>query len=94
MKAKAKRILTLLLVLTMALSLVEPALAADDASGSTLRLSTAEGSVTVKDASGKEKTVRDDMRLYNGYTVETGKSSSAYITIDDSKAVKLDSLGK
>lgn len=89
-----KRIASLFLTLVLALSLAAPAAAAEDASGTTVRLAEANGTVTVKDAAGKAKTTRTDMRLYNGYTIETGASSSAYISLDDSKAIKLGSSGK
>ena len=88
-----ERMLSLLLALTMAFALAEPA-AAESASGTTLRLSDMTGSVTVRDSSGKEKSARADMRLYNGCTVETGDGASAFITLDDVKAVMLDASGK
>ena len=89
-----KRFLSLMLTVLLLCSLCVPALAADSAVGTTLRLSEIKGTVTVKDAAGKDKTARDGMRLYNGYTVETGKSSSVFITLDDTKAVKLDASSK
>jgi len=88
-----KRITSLLLALTLAFSLCVPALA-EDAAGTTLRLEETTGTVKVKDAAGADKTARAGMRLYNGYTVETGASSSGYISLDDTKAVKLDASGK
>ena len=88
-----KRITSLLLALTLAFSLCVPALA-EDAAGTTLRLEETTGTVKVKDAAGADKTARTGMRLYNGYTVETGASSSGYISLDDTKAVKLDASGK
>ena len=88
-----KRITSLLLALTLAFSLCVPALA-EDATGTTLRLEETTGTVKVKDAAGADKTARAGMRLYNGYTVETGASSSGYISLDDTKAVKLDASGK
>ncbi len=89
-----KRFLSLMLTVLLLCSLCVPALAADSAVGTTLRLSEIKGTVTVKDAAGKDKTARDGMRLYNGYTVETGQSSSVFITLDDTKAVKLDASSK
>ncbi len=62
----------------------------EKASGTTMRLVSQSGTVTVRDASGSEVSVRDDMRLYDGYTVETDEKSSAYIRLDDTKTVKLD----
>ena len=89
-----KRFFSWILVLSILLALTVPAMAADDATGTTLRLEEANGTVTVKDAAGTEKTARAGMRLYNGYTIATGASSSAYISLDEAKAVKLDSSGK
>ncbi|MBE7003669.1 MAG: hypothetical protein E7425_05190 [Ruminococcaceae bacterium] len=91
---RMKQLWSMLLALTLALSLAAPATAAEDATATTIRLSEIEGTVIVKDQSGKEKTARADMRIYSGYSIETGKSSSAYITLDDSKAIMLDALGK
>lgn len=89
-----KRIFSGLLILSLLLALTVPAAAANDATGTTLRLEEANGAVTVKDAAGKDKTARTGMRLYNGYTIATGASSSAYISLDETKAVKLDASGK
>lgn len=87
-----KRISSLMLVWALLFSLAVPAAAAELAAGTSLRIRETEGSVTVKDASGGEKTVRSGMRLYSGYTVETAAASAAYISLDETKAVKLDSL--
>ena len=89
-----KRFFSWLLVFSFLLLLTVPAMAADNATGTTLRLEEINGTVTVKDASGNDKTVRASMRLYSGYTITTGASSSAYISLDETKAVKLDSSGK
>ena len=91
---KRARLAAGFLALLLVLSLNAPAFAADSAAGTTIRLEETEGTVTVKNASGKAQSVRADMRLYNGYTVTTGKSSSAYISMDGTKAVKLDSSSK
>lgn len=93
-KMNMKRFLPFLLILSFLLTLTMPAMAADDATGTTLRLEETNGTVTVKDAAGKNKSAREGMRLYSGYTIATGASSSAYISLDDTKAVKLDSSGK
>lgn len=91
---KLRSIFALLLALTMALSLAEPAAAASDTVGTTVRLAQTDGAVSVKDKSGKDKTIREDMRLYNGYSIETGGKSYAYISLDDEKALKLDPYTK
>jgi autotransporter-associated beta strand protein len=89
-----KRILSLMLLLLLAFNLAVPAEAKDDAVGTTIRLSEMSGKVKVKNASGKDVNARTDMRLYNGYTLETGKDGTAYISLDDTKALKLDVNGK
>ena len=85
-----KRIASLALILALALSLAAPVSAADKTTGTKMSLEEFDGTVTVRDAAGKDKTARADMRLYNGYTIATGKASSAYINLDDTAAVKLD----
>ena len=89
-----KRTLSVILSLTLLLTLCVPALAADSAVGSTLRLEETSGTVTVKTSAGQSKSVVKSMRLYNGYTIETGASSSAFISLDDARAVKLDANTK
>ena len=84
-----KRLFSLVLSFVLLLSLAAPA-SAESAAGSTLRLETTEGTVTVKDASGVGKTPRSGMRLYNGYALSTAAASAAYISLDETKAVKLD----
>ena len=88
-----RKTISLFLALLLLFTLTVPANAADEAIGSTLRLEDMSGTVTVKDASGLNKSVRKGMRLYSGYSIVTGISSSAYISLDDTKAVKLDSSG-
>jgi hypothetical protein len=89
-----KRVFSLVLVFLLFVSMTIPAAAADEAIATTIRLTELNGSVTVQNASGKDVTARADMRLYNGYTVKTGSASSAFISLDDTKAVKLDGNGK
>lgn len=88
-----KKAISLILALSFLLALTVPAAAADSAVGTTLRLTETKGTVTVKTAAGESKSVVKSMRLYSGYTVGTGASSSAYIGLDDTKAVQLDSSG-
>jgi len=89
-----KRILSILLVLLFAFQTAVPGLAAEQAAGTTIRLGETSGTVTVASGTGQAQTVRKDMRLYNGYTVSTGADSSAYISLDGTKAVKLDASSK
>ena len=85
-----KRIFTLLLTLVMTFSLAIPAQAANSTKASTMRLMETEGTATVENAIGKKLSIQDKMRLYSGYEVSTEKASYAYISLDNSKAVKLD----
>ena len=84
-----KRIITLLLTLAMTFSLAMPAQAAST-KASTMRLMDTVGTATVENAAGKNLSIKDNMRLYNGYEVATKDASYAYISLDSSKAVKLD----
>jgi len=88
-----KKILSLILAIALIAAIIIPTLAADN-KGTTIRLGSTEGTVTVKNASSKAQTARKDMRLYNGYSVQTASVSSAYLTLDDTKAAKLDALSK
>ncbi len=85
-----KRLISLMLTLGLLLALATPASAAR-ARAAVMRLQLAEGSVSVQDAAGNSLSYQLNMRLYSGYTVSTGSGSSAYILLDDTKAVKLDS---
>lgn len=87
-----KRIFSNLLVLILFLGLARPALAADTAA--TMQLSSTEGTVKVSNASGRSLSLRDDMRLYSGYQVETSAKSYAWINLDSTKLIKLDASTK
>ncbi len=83
-----KRFTALLLALLFVFISAVPVSAA--ATAADMRLASVEGTVTLENASGRSMSVRDGMKLYNGYTVSTGKASYAYLTLDKEKAVKLD----
>ena len=89
-----KKLLSLITLIALLCSMSLPVLAADKAIGATLRLEKTEGTVAVKNASGKAQSVKASMRLYSGYTTKTEKKSYAYISLDDSKVVKLDALSE
>lgn len=91
---RLRRLAALCLALMLALSLGTAAWAADTASGADLRLTAAEGTVTLKNSSGKTLSVRDDMKLYSGYVLSTSAKSYAYVTLDSTKVVKLDASTK
>lgn len=63
--------------------------AAEIAKGKTIRLEMYTGSIEVKSGSGKELSVTEKMRVFDGYTVKTLNDSEAYFSLDDTKAVKL-----
>lgn len=65
------------------------------ARATTMRLAATTGSrVTLKTISGSKRKITKNMRLYNGNVVETGAGSYAYISLDSSKAVKVDANAK
>ncbi len=84
-----KRFNAALLTLVFIFALASPAAAAK-AKAAVMRLQVAEGGVAVRDAAGVPIYYHKDMRLYSGYTVTTDSNGSAYILLDDEKAVKLD----
>ena len=89
-----KKTLSILMALLLLWSMALPAAAAETAAAATLRLEKAEGTVKVSNASGKSVTVTEGMRLYSGYTIATEKNSYAYVSLDSTKAVKLDASSK
>ena len=84
-----KKVLSIVIALLMVFSLAVSAVAAESAVGTTLRLEKTQGSVTVKNASGKDLKIKSGMRLYSGSKTKTDKESYAYISLDSGKAVKL-----
>lgn len=87
-----RRISALLLAAVLCFTLVLPAFAADTAAN--MQLSKTTGTVTVTNASARTLSVKENMRLYNGYTVETAAASYAWINLDNAKLVKLDACSK
>ena len=93
---ETKKILTIIVTVAMLATLAIPALAAVTSSGTTntLRMEQVDGTVKVKNASGRTLTNRDGMRLYSGYEIATEKASYAYFSLDSAKAVKMDASSK
>ena len=89
-RKKHRRVLSIILILCVLLACMPATAAADTAVGEEMRLARAEGSVTVTNKDGKEVPVIHDMKLYSGYRITTAKDSYAYISLDSTKAVKLD----
>ncbi|WP_295858038.1 FecR domain-containing protein [uncultured Oscillibacter sp.] len=88
-----RRTASLWMALLLVWSLMLPA-AAETAAAATLRLEKAEGTVMVSTAAGRTVSTTDGMRLYSGYVLETGTDSYAYVSLDSTKAVKLDASSR
>ena len=56
----------------------------------TMKLEKTTGTVTLKTQNGTARKITGGMRLYNGNTLQTGADSYAYVSLDSSKAVKMD----
>lgn len=84
-----KRLISVLLFCLLLFSSMPVAFAAD-ASAATLRLQKTEGAVSVQNQNGRSVSMLDGMRLYSGYTVATEAESYAHISLDNTKAIKLD----
>ena len=67
---------------------------ADEAVASTMRLARTEGTVTVTNKNGRDMGTMADMKLFSGYQMATAQSSYAWITLDDSKLIKLDAVSE
>lgn len=65
---------------------------ADVTLAASMRLSRTEGTVSVVNTNGKNISLIENMKLYDGYGVETQQTSYAWITLDDTKAVKMDAV--
>ena len=57
---------------------------------STIRLMKIEGEVLVQNAVGNTISSNEQMKLYNGYQIITSNGSYAWLTLDDTKVVKID----
>lgn len=88
-KINLKAIVCALMSSAMILTLVTPASAAT-ARATTMKLEKTEGTVTLKTQNGSARKITKGMRLYNGNTLSTAKYSYAHISLDSTKAVKLD----
>ena len=88
-KGTVKRVLCVLMACVLMLAPATPASAAT-ARATTMKLEKKVGAVTLKTQSGTSLRITDGMRLYNGNSLATEKYSYAYISLDSSKAVKLD----
>ncbi len=90
---KSRKIISLTLVFLMIFSMFNTVFA-EEITSAVMRIVSIEGTVTVTNQSGKNITARENMKLQNGYTIETAASSYVHISLDDNKAIKLDGLTK
>lgn len=92
----AKGLLSLTLALAVLLTSAAPVLGAETVSdkASTIQLMKTEGDVSVANGSGRNLSVRADMRLYNGYHTKTKEKSYAWVNLDSSKLIKLDEVSE
>lgn len=84
LKIKILLIVLILLILNCSMSFAE------SAEGKTIRLESYSGSISVLTGAGKELKIMNKMRIFDGYTVVTAKDSTAYLSIDNMKSIKLD----
>lgn len=81
--------LTFVMLFTMSTSLTFAG--TQKVSATIMRIAAVNGSdVTVTNDKGKDSSAKADQKLLSGYTVKTGTASYCYISLDDSKAIKLD----
>lgn len=88
---RGKRVTSLFLVVLLLMTAggAQTAQAAEYTATS-LRLEKTEGTVTVKNATGRTVNLKEGSRLFNGYEIKTGVKSYAWISLDDTKVLKLD----
>ena len=95
MRKRTPRVPSLFLaVLMLCLTALPAPASAESATAAAMQLVKTEGTVSVTSASRRSLTVRDNMRLYNGYRAETKAKSYAWISLDDVKLAKLDASTK
>ena len=87
---RLRKLLTVLLTLAMVVCLLPATAYAAKNTATTMRLEKTQGTVTVSNATGKNVSQTENMKLYNGYKVKTGAKSYAWISLDDTKVAKLD----
>ncbi|MBQ3921243.1 MAG: FecR domain-containing protein, partial [Firmicutes bacterium] len=88
---------TIVFILTLALmlcSVAEVFAASSYGKASTITLEKFTGTVKISNASGKSVTARTGMRLYSGYSISTETNSNAYISLDSTKALMLESASE
>ncbi len=84
------RLKSFLCMLFAILLLCNFSFAAEKAEGKVIRLESFTGKISVVSGTGKEQSVNEKMRIFDGYTVITSSNSSAYLSLDNTKSIKLD----
>ena len=77
-----------------ALAAIVAPVSAESATAASIQLRKIEGDVTVTGGSKRSLSVRENMRLYNGYGLQTQESSYAWIDLDDAKLAKVDAVSE
>jgi hypothetical protein len=90
MKQMKQLLLAGLLCVSLPFTAYSTAAGAETATAVTLRLEKTEGAVSLQNKSGKNLSILDSMKLFNGYELSTARRSYAYISLDAAKAAKLD----
>lgn len=91
-KTKVRRMLATLLIAALCICNMAVPAFADEAVAAAFRLSKTEGTVTVQNQNGKEITTMQDMKLFNGYQIDTAQQSYAWFEADSSKLFKMDAV--
>lgn len=89
---KARRILAAVLITALCICNMAVPAFAEEAVAASFRLSKTEGTVTVENQNGKEITAMQDMKLFNGYQLETAQKSYAWFEADSAKLFKMDAV--
>ena len=89
MKRSLSILLTVALVFTMVIGSAGSVFAADSTAATTMKIAGTDGTVTITTDKGKDIAANVDTKLLNGYTVKTAAASYCFISLDDSKAIKL-----
>ena len=88
-----RKTLSLLLTIAMAVTMVfgsaGSVFAADSTAATTMKIAGTDGTVTITNEKGKDVPANVDTKLLNGYTIKTAAASYCFISLDDSKAIKL-----
>lgn len=92
LRKKVRQMLaTFLIAALLICNMAVPAFA-EEAVASAFRLSQTAGTVKVQNQNGKEITTMQDMKLFNGYQIDTAQQSYAWFEADSTKMFKMDAV--